>query len=452
MTTLLRSAVFLLATAAAHAQNDECAGALVAGFSGNSFDTTTATASPEAWTCGGGGGPDLWYTYTSFGGPLTVSTCGSSFDTVVEVFSGSCGSLVLEGCDDDSCEINGIVRLFSTNQGETYTIRVGGYAGASGTGTLWVGNVIVPPGTPESCLSTFFFGGVNGPAGGALYFDLDCVFATEIDTFGISYSGSSGTPVGLEVYTTTGSHVGVETDLAAWTLAAVDDGTAQLDDGPPPPYTFVRLAAPFVLPAGTTGIALVATGAGHEHAIGNGANQVHMSRDGNMTLTAGTATDVPFTGALQSPRVFNGLICPRAPGSGYCVAEPNSTGNFGRLFAQGSTAAAANDLTLYAYRMPANQFGLFVVSRTQDFIPGLMGASNGNLCIGGVIGRFQGPGQVLSTEAQGRFKLTVDLTAIPLGGAAVVVLPGDQLNFQAWHRDTVGVGSNLTEGLQVDFN
>jgi len=139
-------------------------------------------------------------------------------------------------------------------------------------------------------------------------------------------------------------------------------------------------------------------------------------------------------------------------GTNYCVAANNSSGSPGVMAATGSALAVANNLTLRASSLPPNQFGIFVTSRSQAFVPGAGGTSNGNICLGGSIGRFTLPSQVVSSGAGGEFALAVDLTLIPQGSGFASVMSGDVWNYQAWHRDQVGLGSNFTDGLQILFN
>ncbi|MEZ6015637.1 MAG: hypothetical protein R3F49_11015 [Planctomycetota bacterium] len=89
----------------AFAQNDECSTAQVVTAGSYAFDTTLATLSPELWPCANAGGPDLWYTYTATTtGNVTFSTCtGTSFDTALEAFDGTCANLASIACNDDSC-------------------------------------------------------------------------------------------------------------------------------------------------------------------------------------------------------------------------------------------------------------------------------------------------------------------------------------------------------------
>lgn len=137
-------------------------------------------------------------------------------------------------------------------------------------------------------------------------------------------------------------------------------------------------------------------------------------------------------------------------GSTYCMAAPNSTGSISLISAAGSTDVALNDITLNVASLPLNQFGLFVTSQTQAFTMN-PGGSNGNLCVGGMIGRFNAG--VVSSGATGTVSLPVNLNAIPAPMGAYAVMPGDTVNFQFWHRDVAAPGfSNLSEGLEIAFD
>lgn len=136
-------------------------------------------------------------------------------------------------------------------------------------------------------------------------------------------------------------------------------------------------------------------------------------------------------------------------GSTHCVSTRNSTGMRGVLEALGSEVVADNALQLVASRLPSAQFGIFITSPSSDLLPGVGGTSNGNLCLGTPLGRFVGPGQVQNSGAAGTFSLSLDLGSLPIGGSGVAGMPGESWFFQAWHRDTSGFGSNLTDGLRV---
>ncbi len=199
--------------------------------------------------------------------------------------------------------------------------------------------------------------------------------------------------------------------------------------------------------------------------VDNGTGTISFYFDGNLTFQG--AFDGVLTGAVSLGHgdSYGSVSLPEnfvvydnlevsAPstsiGTNYCAGVANSSGMIGTMGASGSDVASINNVTLSASQLPVNQFGIFVVSRNQGFVS-MPPGSNGNLCLGGVIGRYQGPGQILSSGATGEISLTINLPTIPLGGGTAAAMAGDQFNFQAWHRDNVGAGSNFTDGLQIDF-
>jgi len=135
-------------------------------------------------------------------------------------------------------------------------------------------------------------------------------------------------------------------------------------------------------------------------------------------------------------------------GTPYCAANPNASGQVGLLTASGSTDVSQNDLTLTASQLPPNQFCLFVTSQTQAFVPN-PGGSNGNLCLGGQIGRYMN--NIVNAGPAGVATLQVDLTAVPLSNSLYAVQAGDTVNFQLWHRDGPTT-SNFTQGLEITFD
>ena len=75
------------------------------------------------------------------------------------------------------------------------------------------------------------------------------------------------------------------------------------------------------------------------------------------------------------------------------------------------------------------------------------------LCLGGGIGRYVGPGQILNSGAAGLFQLPLDLTLTPTPTGLVAIAAGETWNFTAWHRDAVAgsVTSNFTDAVAVTF-
>jgi hypothetical protein len=118
--------------------NDTCAGAIPL-TSGSTYTTNTANATSTGDPvpgCQGSAGKGVWYTYTpALSGTVAISTCGSTFDTVLAVYTGSCGSLSPVICNDDngpSCAGSQASVSFAATGGTTYFILAAGSGGASG--------------------------------------------------------------------------------------------------------------------------------------------------------------------------------------------------------------------------------------------------------------------------------------------------------------------------------
>ena len=137
-------------------------------------------------------------------------------------------------------------------------------------------------------------------------------------------------------------------------------------------------------------------------------------------------------------------------GTNYCPPNPNQAGLLGHISAFGSFSVLVNDVTLHASELPLNQFGIFIVSRDQGFLAN-PGGSNGNLCLMSPIGRYRQAGQIMSTGTSGTIELPISLNTIPIGSSAVQAMPGDTFNFQAWHREGAGGGSNFTDAVEITF-
>jgi hypothetical protein len=131
-----------------HPGNDRCEFATVIGNGTFGGDTTYGTSDGQA-TCGmSNSTPSVWYKYTSPGaGPLTISTCGSFFDTVLSVYdTNSCpsGTGLQIACNDDApagqgCGARESFVSIDAVAGNTYYIRVSGYEDAIGQYQLNVG-------------------------------------------------------------------------------------------------------------------------------------------------------------------------------------------------------------------------------------------------------------------------------------------------------------------------
>ncbi len=87
----------------------------------------------EPANCAPGGG-SLWYRASFTGnGTVRADTFGSSFDTMIGVYTGSAvDGLTLLACNDDATGILQSNVGFPAVAGTTYYFRVGGYNGATG--------------------------------------------------------------------------------------------------------------------------------------------------------------------------------------------------------------------------------------------------------------------------------------------------------------------------------
>ena len=139
-------------------------------------------------------------------------------------------------------------------------------------------------------------------------------------------------------------------------------------------------------------------------------------------------------------------------GTNYCAANANSTGATGVISAIGSSIASANDVQLVASDLPTFSFGFFLTSTMQAQIPN-PGGSAGNLCLGGAIGRYVGPGQIMNSGLAGELILQLDITQTPTPNGLVTIQAGETWNFSCWHRDNVGgtSTSNFTDGVSIVF-
>ena len=139
-------------------------------------------------------------------------------------------------------------------------------------------------------------------------------------------------------------------------------------------------------------------------------------------------------------------------GTNYCgPANLNSTGQSAVISAFGSARASGNFVTLIAGQLPLNVFGYFLNSQTKGFVP-FAGGSQGNLCLGGAIGRYNRPGEIQNSGAGGTFSLVLDLTDTPQPTGSVSIMAGETWNFQAWFRDNnPGPTSNFTDGVSITF-
>ena len=130
---------------------DECTSAFLADMGANPFETYSATASspqPDDSQCSGtyldwSNCQDIWFRFVpQQGGNLLFTTCdSSSYDTSMVIYQGDCDNQV--ACNGDSSNGSGCQAYHSAiemdvTSGETYYIRIGGWEGDNGSGTLTI--------------------------------------------------------------------------------------------------------------------------------------------------------------------------------------------------------------------------------------------------------------------------------------------------------------------------
>ncbi|MDG1050536.1 MAG: hypothetical protein P8R46_10055 [Planctomycetota bacterium] len=462
-------------TTAASAQNDECATAATLTVGSVAFDTTSATLSSTPWPCAAGGAPDLWYAFTApNAASYSFDTCGSSYDTAIEVFDGACGALNPLICNDDSCGLQSSTTL-TFNAGDSVFVRVGGYSGSTGAGLITATELLIPPpsgsvaawltavgaGTPATYTNSNLQGPLDddiGIASGANGMTYEFVAYGSNDGLSNALMGAVNTPTGdsaglkfeqyansdqygitqfgvVDLYYTSGFNA-PGTDVHLVFVADTTLGQTELFvDG----LSFGTVPYAPIL-QGMQGIGQIYNPAGAPwDPMDQGRIHGVAVYDGMLTLPEIVAhRDAYFSGSL---------------GTRYCdPGAVNSAGTSGAMGASGSLMTSANSLTIAASDLPLNSFAFFLASQTQGSVSN-PGGSQGDLCLGGAIGRYVGPGQIVNSGATGEVTLPLDLTQTPQPTGFVSVQPGETWNFQAWYRDSVGgsATSNFTDGLSITF-
>ncbi|MBI3764941.1 MAG: hypothetical protein HY277_00360 [Ignavibacteriales bacterium] len=158
--------------------NDECSGATVISSLPFTVSQNTRLATPNpsdpALACAnGGGGKTVWFQYTADSTRyVTFSTSGSEpqdYDIAMGLYHGSCGSLILDSCNDDI--IPGVVRQseirWLVQAGTTYTIQIAEWNGGGPSGGVPTGGDLFFRVCSDSC-PQLPFPIVKGPKSGSV--------------------------------------------------------------------------------------------------------------------------------------------------------------------------------------------------------------------------------------------------------------------------------------------
>lgn len=115
--------------------NDVCESAIVL-TDGVPYMQPTLGAADDPSACAGNTSHGVWFTFTPLqSGLATVDTCGSDFNTAIEVLTGTCSNLNSIACNVGAgplCQSVQASITFSCTAGTTYYICAGGYSGSSG--------------------------------------------------------------------------------------------------------------------------------------------------------------------------------------------------------------------------------------------------------------------------------------------------------------------------------
>lgn len=125
--------------------NDACGGALPISCGQTVTGTTVGSTPDNAPTCTTTNtSPGVWYQFVGTGAPTTVSLCsGTSYDSKVSVYSGSCGALTCVGGNDDFCGLQSEVTI-NTMASQTYYVLVHGFGQNTGAYSLTIDCLTLP--------------------------------------------------------------------------------------------------------------------------------------------------------------------------------------------------------------------------------------------------------------------------------------------------------------------
>jgi hypothetical protein len=295
-------------------------------------------------------------------------------------------------------------------------------------------------------ITTLFASNNQGNVNGANYFDVTVTNALTVTMLDVNCGGLSsvGSQFGVDVYTTPTTSNGNQTNMAAWTLVGSGTGIAAPTNTPVPVDV-----SDFALAPGSYGIAIVFTGstANLGYTNGNGANQNYSNAD--IALVLGTATNVPFTGGVFSPRVWNGTIyynlsgCTGNPAV-YCTSRVNSAGCTPSIGATGTpSATAGSGFVLTTTNELDNKFGLYFYSKSG---PNSSPFQGGFLC--GMPPLVRTPVQNSGGTPPCGGAYTLDFNAYIASGADPALVSGQQVWVQTWSRDPGAASTtNLTDAI-----
>jgi len=223
------------------------------------LNTYATTETGEPSHAGGSGGHSLWWRWTAPGaGSVTVSTSGSSFDTLLGVYTGSSVSALttIASNDDASSSATTSSTTFTATSGTEYFIAVDGKSSATGTVSLSVSftPTSAPPNDAFASATT-----ISGYSARALGYNISASKETGEPNHGSDAGGKSvwwtwTAPAAGSVYVTT-SGTAFDTLLGVYTGTAVSSLTTIASNDDPTDLSSTyndSSAATFTATSGTT--------------------------------------------------------------------------------------------------------------------------------------------------------------------------------------------------------
>lgn len=213
----------------------------------------------------------------------------------------------------------------------------------------------------QSTLQTWLWGANSGATGGAIYFDLNAEAPLAVSRLWLPLVGYVNGP--LSIYRCQGGHAGREAQPAAWTLVATAPVVNALWPGQFIDWSYATFATPWMLPAGNHGYALVAQGLAHRY-DNLAPTMTGVFATEELRLTAGSASNVPFTGPVFAGRVPNLMIHYADPGPGFARHADVGSGCGARYASCYESFAEAwqFDLSHTSFRMVPHGGGYEVVA------------------------------------------------------------------------------------------
>tara|TARA_R110002095_G_scaffold94965_2_gene82925 strand:- start:989 stop:3922 length:2934 start_codon:yes stop_codon:yes gene_type:complete len=405
---------------------------------------------------------DVFYQWTvPATGCYEIDLCGASFDTTLSLYNGSGCSAICREQNDDACGTASSITTSSLTAGDQILIQVGGYGGATGSGTLTIAGVSCPAGPPanDDCSTA----------------DVAFEGTTAWDNSLATTSGFDGgdsvncmSPVNAD-NTTQGQMHG---DLF-WTFTAPCDGDWTFDTDGSTVVTDTRIAVHL---GSTCSATCLASNDDIDTGGGNYLSSVTVSLNSGTTYMVQTGTwtanDTKGDGVLNINRV--GGPCPANSITIGCdPANDHIGGTYAKMNGSSFGSGFQSDLHLDIVDGPANQFGFILVSSDGS---GALSVFNGVLCLGSPsarytlnaannqansnlnsIGQFDGAGvfQNLAGTASSTGGTGFDVpNALPFTPAGQSIQSGDTWIFQCWFRDTVvspGDSANFSNSVEATW-